>query len=193
MAALPHQYRWTRREYERLAELGAFAGKRVELIGGQIVEMPPQGPPHSVATALVAEVLRRIFPPGRFTIRSQDPLALAEYDEPEPALAVVIGAPRDYRTAHPTGEQTLLVVEVADSSPAYDLGAKADLYATAGIADYWVVNLPDRTVEVHRRPSPHPASDTRHRSAERQTVRPGGHVVPLAAPEQRILVDDLLP
>lgn len=193
MVTLPQLYRWTRQEYEQLTELGAFDGKRVELIGGQIVQMSPKKPPHSVATGLAEENLTQVFPRGRFTIRVQDPLALAEFDEPEPDVAVVIGEHRDYLAGHPTAEQTLLVVEVADSSLAYDLGPKADLYAAAGIKDYWVVNIPDRTIEVHRRPSPHPSSDTQHRYAERQTVRPGGYVVPLAAPEQRILVDDLLP
>jgi Uma2 family endonuclease len=193
MQTLPHRYRWTRQEYEHLAGLGAFAGRRVELIGGQIVKMSPKGSPHSVSNTLVEEALALVFPRRLYYVRTQDPLALGEYDEPEPDAAVVIGGPRDYLAGHPTAKQTVLVVEVADSSLAYDLGAKADIYAAAGIDDYWVVNLPDRVVEVHRRPAPHPASETGHRYAERQTIPLGSYVTPLAAPDQRILVDEMLP
>jgi Uma2 family endonuclease len=191
MQTLPQTYRWSRSEYARLGELGFFTGRRVELIGGQIVEMSPKKPRHSVGNERAKRALERPFPSDRFWIRVQEPLALGPYDEPEPDLAVVPGGPENYAADHPAG--ALLVVEVADTTLAYDRGAKADIYAAAGVADYWVINLVDRVIEVNRRPVPDAASETRIRFAERLTVAAGGQIAPLAAPGHRILVDDLLP
>jgi hypothetical protein len=122
MQTLPRLYRWTRAEYERLAEQGAFEGKRVELIGGMIVEMAAKGPVHSVRTNQVRKALERSCPLERFTVRIQEPLALGEWDEPESDVAAVIGQDADFRANHPTADQTVLVVEIADSSVAFDLG-----------------------------------------------------------------------
>jgi Uma2 family endonuclease len=191
MQTLPQTYRWSRSEYERLGELGFFTGRRVELIGGQIVEMSPKKPRHSAGNERAKRALESVFPPDRFWIRAQEPLALGQYDEPEPDVAVVPGGPEDYSDDHPSG--ALLIVEVADTTLAYDRGAKADIYAAAGIDDYWVINLVARVVEVCRRPLPDLASETGHRYAERLTVAAGGRIAPLAASDHPILVDDLLP
>ena len=106
-------------------------------------------------------------------------------------LAVVAGGPRDYCEYHPTG--AVLVVEIADATLAYDRTIKAAVYARAGIAEYWIVNLRDRLVEVHRQPTPmshqplgyHLRSVTRHTETER--------IVPLAASRAPVVVADLLP
>ncbi len=154
MQTLPQLYRWTRDEYEHLAELGFFEGKPVELIGGQIVTMSPKGPRHEAVAELVRLALAAAFPAGQAYVRKEAPLGLGAYDEPEPDAAVVVGGPRDYLTAHPTPAQTLLVVEVAETTRAFDLGGKADVYAAAGIDEYWVVCPAEDEVVVCRRQDP---------------------------------------
>lgn len=191
MQTLPEPYRFSRREYRRLGELGFFAGRRVELIEGQIIAMSPKGPRHRVATKRAERALERVFPSPRFTVWTQEPLALGPRDEPEPDVAVVEGPAEAALDEHPAG--ALLVVEVADATLAYDLGRKADLYAAAGILDYWVVDIPGRVLQVCRRPAPDPASETGSRYAERRRVAPDEAIAPLAAPDHPIHVMDLLP
>ena len=191
--AVPRPYHWSRQEVERLAELGAFEGVRVELIEGQIVEMSPKGPPHVVQVIRVRKVLEQMFPTGKFTVRSEAPLALSDHSAPEPDLVVAIGDDMDYATAHPTPSQIVLVVEVADTSLRFDVGAKADLYAAAGIVDYWVVNAAAGVVVVLRSPQTNAASPTGHRYAERRDYRPGEQIVTLADGARPTLVAALLP
>jgi Uma2 family endonuclease len=142
--------RFTRLEYERLTELNFFQpGERLELIDGLLVVREPQDTPHATGVRLVVNALRTVFGTG-WIVDSQLPVALDDYSEPEPDVAVVAGDPRDYRDAHPS--RPVLVVEVAESRLAFDRRDKASLYARAGIADYWVVNLGDHLVEIHREP-----------------------------------------
>ncbi len=119
------------------------------------------------------------------------PLALGEHSEPEPDVAVVAGEPEDYIAAHPS--TAALVVEVADASLPLDRRFKATIYARAGLREYWIVNLVDRVLEVHREPrvATDAADDWSYRSVD--LLRPPLHVTPLAAPGVRILVADLLP
>src|SRR6266853_670905 len=140
MSAEPKTRRWSRAEYTMMAELGLFDGQRVELVDGEIMQMPPQKNWHFVTIKLVEEALESAFGPG-YWVRTQGPINLGATSEPEPDIAVVAGKPRDYR-AHPNA--ALLVVEVSDTTLAYDRGRKASLYASASIADYWIVNLIDR-------------------------------------------------
>jgi Uma2 family endonuclease len=183
--------RWTREAYDRMIVAGIFApGERVELIDGEIIEMSPQKSPHSTAISLTADTLRVAFGAGHH-VRVQMPLALDPHSEPEPDVAVVLGSPRNYRDAHPSS--ALLVVEVTDSTLAYDREQKGSLYARAGIADYWVLNLGGRRLEVYRDPVPSPEArygwsyrTVQHHSAD-------DYVSPIAAPQTRIAVADLLP
>jgi Uma2 family endonuclease len=123
-------------------------------------------------------------------IRVQLPLALGPDSEPEPDVSVVRGTPRDAPSGHPT--TAALVVEVADSSLRLDRGPKARVYARAGIADYWIVNLIDRVLEVHREPSgPRPGGQSAYAAVH--TLDADAIIAPLAAPPARIAVADLLP
>jgi hypothetical protein len=115
-------------------------------------------------------------------VRVQSPLALSDDSEPEPDIAVVPAA--EYRRAHPT--QALLVVEVADTSVQKDRGIKTALYATADIPEFWLVNLIDRVVEIHRTP-------VSGRYTDVQLVDHGGHLTSAAFRDVRIAVADLLP
>jgi Uma2 family endonuclease len=182
--------RWTRLEYERLIDLGVFApDDRLELIAGQLIVREPQGRPHSTGIRLVAGTLRAAFGPD-WNIEAQLPIALDEESEPEPDVAVVAGGPRDYLASHPT--HPALVVEVALSSLALDRGEKASIYARAGVADYWIVNLADNLLEVYRVPQADPDAPLGWRYGSTTALRRGDAVTPLALPHWSIPISDLL-
>ena len=183
--------RWTRAEYERLVEAEILGPEdRIELLGGTMICKEPQYSPHATSIRLVERALTAAFGPG-WDVRSQMPVALDDESEPEPDVAVVPGAPRDYRDAHPT--RPVLVVEVALSRLAFDREHKGSLYARAGIADYWLVNLPDRRLEVYRAPVPDGAAPFGWRYGSAFTLGPEERVAPLAAPGASVTVADLLP
>lgn len=182
--------RWKRAEYERLVDLGAFEGDPVELIGGQLIVAEPQNSPHATAVGAADDALRAVLPPG-FLVRAQMPMALDDESAPEPDLAVVSGRRADYRHGHPT--RAVLVLEVADSSLHFDRHDKGSLYARARIAEYWIVNLIERVLEVYRDPEPDPAAPHgwSYRSVSRlapPAVRALG-----ALPSVQVQVGDLLP
>lgn len=182
--------RWSREEYERMVDGGIFApGERAELVDGEVLAMTPQGSAHATALLLAEEALRSAFGVGSH-VRVQLPLALDPSSEPEPDLTVVAGSPRDYRDTHPTS--AVLVVEISDTTLTYDREQKGSLYARAGLSDYWILSLPDRTLEVYR--DPYPVSQARYGWGYRtiQQCNAGDHISPLAA-AARIAVADLLP
>ena len=111
----------------------------MELIEGEVVDMPPQKNAHYTAILLAQRALERAFGPN-YVVRVQGPLDLGERSQPEPDLAVVPGSPRDYRD-HP--KTASLVVEVSDSTLVFDRERKARLFAKAGIPEYWIINLVD--------------------------------------------------
>ena len=182
--------RWTREEYDRLIEVGLLQeDDPIELIEGRLVVAEPQHEPHACAVELVSEALRRAFGRG-WRVRVQLPLALGPDSEPEPDVSVVRGTPRDAISGHPTA--AALVVEIADSSLRLDRGPKAQVYARAGIADYWIVNLVDRVLEVRREPSGRePYGRARYTAVA--TLGADASLAPLAAPDATISVADLLP
>jgi Uma2 family endonuclease len=150
LIAEPNLRRWTLDEFQQMGEMGFFTDERVELIDGEIIEMPPQKDVHAIVVSLVDKTFSKALPSG-FWVRSQLPLHLGDASEPEPDLSIVKGNPRDYLgKGHP--KSALLVAEVSDSTLQFDRTIKASLYAAAGIGDYWIVNLNDRCVEVCRDP-----------------------------------------
>jgi Uma2 family endonuclease len=180
-----------REQYDRLVEAGVFGPEdRVELLDGLLVAREPQGGRHATAVALVRAALEKAF--GRsYHVREEKPIALDEQSEPEPDVAVVLGRPRDYRDAHPS--RPVLVVEVADTSLALDRLRKGRLYARAGIAEYWVVNLIDEILEVYRQPARAPSGHGDWKYDSVRLLRRSAIVNPLAAPRARIRVAALLP
>ena len=147
----PH--RWTREEYHRLGESGAFPeSDKWELLDGEIYPKMPQGKAHITAVRAVVAALRAIFGEG-FDVNAQLPLPLSEHSEPEPDVLVLRGSWRDYDGRDPDlREDVILAVEVSDSSLNRDQGLKARLYAASGVGEYWIVDLRHRTLEVRRRP-----------------------------------------
>lgn len=185
-----HTRRWTRCEYNRLIALGVLnEDDPIELLAGHLVVAEPQNTPHAIAIELAAEALRTAFGPG-WRMRVQLPLALDPRSAPEPDVAVVAGSPRDAATDHPS--RPALVVEIAESTLALDRGLKLRLYARAGVPEYWIVNLVDRELEVHREPS---AGAPGRRSSYRSVTRlaSADTVTPLACPHRAISVAELLP
>jgi Uma2 family endonuclease len=173
-----------------MAETGLFDGKHVELIEGDVIEMRPMGPPHRTAVVLTGDRLREVFGTGYF-INVQSPFDAGEPSEPEPDIAVIPGNVRDYQEAHPT--TAMLIVEVADTSLLYDRTVKASLYAKAGISEYWIVNLVDHQVEVHRYPTPMPEQIYGFGYSSITTLKAPDTIVPLATPHTAIAVAELLP
>lgn len=145
----PRRIRPLRRvEFDRLVETGAFEGERVELVRGVLVEMAPQGVPHANAVEVLNELLVSALR-GRARVRTQLPFVVGDDSELEPDLAVLERSAS--RRTHPS--RALLVVEVADSTLAFDRKVKAQLYAEAQVPEYWVVDTARRQVEVHTRPA----------------------------------------
>ncbi len=143
---------FTTDEYERMIEAGVLTeNDRVELIEGEIVNMAAKGSRHSACVTRI-NVLFFHHVGQSAIIRIQDPIRLGNSSEPEPDIALV--QPRDdlYAGSHPVPGDVLLVVEVSDTTLAYDHGLKLALYAREGIPEVWVVNLPDEIVEVYAQP-----------------------------------------
>ena len=186
----PHPLRWTREEFYRLAEAGFFHGRRVMLIEGKVIVMSPMRDPHARAIVFALQALPPVLG-GDFTYRPQMPLHLGQSSEPEPDLAVIAGSPRSQPPGHPT--TAALVVEVADSSLAFDTGDKCSLYAAAGIADYWVVDLAHNRLLVYRDPRPDPSAVHGAIYFHRKFFNQTDTIAPLAAPGRTITVADLLP
>ncbi len=185
----PRAWRMPRATYDRIVEKGILGpDDKVELLGGRLIVAEPKYSPHATSVHLVARVLRQVFGEGWY-VRTEAPLALGQFSEPEPDVCVVRGDIRDYRDAHPT--EAALVVEVAESSLRLDRTVKKNIYAAGGITDYWIVNLVTRTLEVYREPGDVPRRRREYRRMV--TLDPEETVSPLAAPDAPIRVADLLP
>jgi Uma2 family endonuclease len=177
--------RWTAEEYHQMGEAGILGpDDRVELIEGEIIHKPVIGPRHVVC---VAELSRRLLLAvgDRAVVWPQGPIRLRRVTEPEPDLTLLRPRGDRYLQAPAHAEDTLLVVEVADSSYRYDLGVKLPLYALAGIPELWIVDLTHDIVEVHRQPA-------RSGHAFRQRVGLGGTVSPADLPDIALAVDHVL-
>ena len=146
--------RFTRAEYYRMAEVGILGeDDRVELIRGEIVEMSPIGRRHRAFVGNLNQLLA-VRLAGHAIVWMQNPIVLAEDTEPQPDIAVLRRRPVPYKEREAWAEDALLLIEVADSSLAYDRSTKLQLYAEAGIPEYWVVDCTTEAVEVYRTPGP---------------------------------------
>jgi Uma2 family endonuclease len=188
----PHPVRrFTVEEFLWMVEAGVFArNERFELLEGWIIPTMTRNPPHEVTIVLVQDGLRGPLPPG-WHIRTQASTRTPD-SVPEPDLAIVRGAARDYLKRHPGPQDTALVVEVADSSLAEDRGIKLRLYARAGYPIYWIVNLIVMMIEVYTDPTGPDATPT-YRTRRDYGV---DDVVPLVIDGRevgRIAARDLLP
>lgn len=184
--------RFTRDQYRAMAEHGFFDGRRVCLLHGEIIDMAAMKEPHACGVSLVVDALRTVAPVGHY-VRSQMPLDVNTSNDPEPDVVVVPGNARTYRDSPtaPSAADALIVVEVADSTVDQDITEKAELYATAGIADYWVLDVENERLLVFRDPRPIPAGGQSYRTCLRLVS--GDTISLLAVPNTPIPVADLLP
>jgi len=173
-AALP----LTVEQYHRLSA-GGIVSERTELLQGILIEQMTKSPLHTFLVQRLTRWIERALPAGWF-VRKEEPLTLPD-SEPEPDIAVVGGGPEDYRTAHPA--TAALVVEVAIATLGIDR-AKADIYAAAGIPEYWIVVPDSRTVEVFRRPGPAGYGERLTVSAADAMLEPAGLAMPPLPIEQ---------
>jgi len=189
---VPQQRLLTVEEFNRAWTLGVYGPEeRLELIEGEVIEkVTPQLMPHATGMTLAADKVRSHFGRGYY-VRVQQPLLLGNRSQPEPDVAVITGEARDYMDAHPT--TAVLLIEVSDSTLRYDRTIKAGLYARAGIADYWILNLVDRVLEVHREPAAMTDMPLGHgyRSVTRYTR--SDSIAPLSALHSVIAVTDIMP
>jgi Uma2 family endonuclease len=189
-------FRWTSAAYDQAVAAGVFAERRVELLGGEIFEMAPEGPAHVVHVMQVVEALTASLPFGVGHIREAHPIALPPHGEPEPDVAVVAGRNLDYARQHPTVAQLRLVMEVSDTTASYDLGRKAFEYAAAGVAHYWVLLVAERVLVTMREPVRTAVTPTNpvgwtHRQQDRWSI--GQTVTPPIDGAQSLTVASLFP
>jgi Uma2 family endonuclease len=184
--ASPAPHRFTIDEYHRMADAGLFGeDDRIELLDGEIVEMAPIGSRH----AGCVNKLTRLFierAQGRGIVAVQNPILVPDHSEPQPDLAVLRPRSDDYAEAHPLPPDVLLVVEVADTTVAWDRRRKVPLYAAASLLEVWLVDLPAGAIEVFR-----DAHDGEYTAVT--TARPGDVLAPLGLPEVQLRVDEILP
>jgi Uma2 family endonuclease len=183
-----HLRRFSVDEYHRMIEAGILKeDDPIELLEGLLVTKMVRNPPHDLALSLVEAALASSLSSDWFC-RIQSAVTTLD-SEPEPDVAVVRGPRRRYAEAHPTPADVALIVEIADASLARDRTDKARLYANAGIREYWIVNLVDGVVELHRDPDRGSGS-----FAVRLTIGRDGEIVTMATGREiRIAAVDLLP
>jgi Uma2 family endonuclease len=148
----PQRHRITVEHFYRMAEAGLFDDSaRVELVNGEIIDVPPMGSRHASTVHRIAAALSTVFG-ERAMVRQQLPLRLSVDSEPLPDIAVVVPRADDYASAHPTASDTWLVVEVSDSTLRYDREVKTGLYARSNVPEVWVVDLQADRVHLYRSP-----------------------------------------
>ncbi|GFZ99878.1 Uma2 family endonuclease [Okeania sp. KiyG1] len=172
-------------EYYKLLEAGILTeDERVELIRGEILKMSPISPSHAGCVKRLAE----LFILGlakTVTVGIQDPVRLNDNSEPEPDIALLQRRPDFYRTQHPQPEDVFLLIEVADTTVKYDREVKIPLYAENNIVEVWLVNLPQKCLEVYRQPTGNGYENV-------QTFQSGDTVTIQALPNVTFTVDEIL-
>lgn len=147
------KYWITADEFEQMGRAGIFhPDARLELLEGEIYQMSPIGSPHAACVDYLSTLFNRHFG-DRVIVRVQNPIRLHDFSEPQPDVALLRWRDDFYRSAHPTPADVLLVIEVADTTVETDRSYKMPLYASAGIAEAWLVNLPEERIELFAEPA----------------------------------------
>ncbi|BDA73802.1 hypothetical protein ACCM5_07173 [Calothrix sp. PCC 7716] len=176
--------KWTLDDYHLMIQVGLLKGRNVELLNGEIVEMPPEGPEHAQLSTDAGDYLRPLLG-ERAIVRDAKPITIpATGSEPEPDLAIVQPLRTLYRTRHPYPENVFLIIEYSNTSLSKDLDAKKKAYAMAGILEYWIVDLKNRLLKVFRNPVNNDYMD--------EITLLEGEVSPVSFPEIKIPVERLL-
>ena len=179
--------KFTAEEYFRMVEAGIIQeDERVELVEGEILLMPPMGHPHASGIMRHTRIFASLIVANRVTLLVQAPLPLSEHSAPEPNLALLKFREDDYAGGYASPEDTLLVIEVAESSLNYDMAVKSQIYGRAGIAEMWVLNLQGDCLERFTEPG-----DAGY--AQHTTLRRREKISPVSLPDVELAVEDLLP
>lgn len=183
--AVQTKHRFSVEDYHRMVETGVLRpDARVELLDGEIIDMPPIGPFHSS----VVNELVRVFnesSKGRWLVWSQNPISLDQHSEPQPDLMLVKPSADRYRAKHPRPADVFLLVEVSDTTLDLDRNEKLSTYGRAGVPEVWSVNLLEHTIEVYREPNfPGYGAKT--------VARTDGHAKPQTFPDVVVDVAELL-
>ncbi len=182
----PQRRRLTVDDFAKMCEVGILsADDRVELIDGELVEMPPMGPPHAGIVNRLANILPACVGHDA-DLRVQSSVQLTRFTQPEPDLAVVRRDPRHYLQVHPQPDDILIAIEVADSSLTYDREEKMPRYAAAGVPEAWLVNVRARTVTIYTDPSPTGYGTSR-------TLEWAEELIATAVDGLRLTFEDILP
>lgn len=171
--------KWTLDEYHRMIEAGILDNRRVELLRGDIIEKAPESPPHAYFSTEAGEYLMRLLR-ERVKIRSLKPVTLPNNSEPEPDIAIVQPNGRQYLQHHPYPENIFWLIEYSDNSLEKDLEVKKEIYAEAGINEYWVVNLETKELIVFRNPQQNKYTNI--------STFNSGTIYPLAFPDIAVFV-----
>lgn len=176
--------KWTVADYHRIIAAGILEERNVELIGGEIIEMAPEGESHAYCSDEAGEYLIYLLG-DRAKVRQGKPITLpVSNSEPEPDIAVIQRLGQDYREHHPYPENIFWLIEYSNSTLSKDLGIKNQIYAAAGIAEYWVINLRTMELIVFRSPT-----DEGYQLRETLTQ---GNINPLAFPDVAVSINRLL-
>jgi Uma2 family endonuclease len=179
-------HRFTTKDFHRMVEAGILhEDDRVELLHGEIVDMPPIGPGHASGVKRLLNGFLPLQLQGKVIISVQDPIQLGGHSEPQPDLALLKPRPDFYAQGHPTPQEVLLVVEVMESSAGYDREVKVPLYARFGIPETWLLDVERGLVEIYREPSSEGYRQSR-------TIRRGERLSPAAFPQFVLTVDEIL-
>jgi Uma2 family endonuclease len=186
--AEPRRKLWTRAEVDALSSTGLFDQQRMELVEGELINTMGKLPPHVNSAMRLMEWLIGVF--GVRFVRPESPINVAPEDNPtslpEPDLIVLKRDFSNITNAHPGPEDLHLIIEVSDSTLAFDLRTKAGLYARAGIPEYWVLDIAGRRMIVHRDPRG-------GRYASVAAYNGNESVAPLCAPESALRVSEAFP
>ncbi len=174
--------KWSLDDYHQMIESGLLAERSLELINGEIIEMSPEGVSHSFYCRGTAKYLRSLLG-NRAEVSEAHPITLPNDSEPEPDIAIVRSPDTLYQTRHPFPEDIFWLIEIANSTLAKDLGVKRELYARAGIPEYWVMNLQTSELVIFR-----DLIDNKYRS---EICLNDGDISPLAFPDLSIDISRL--
>jgi Uma2 family endonuclease len=176
-------YKWTIDRYHQAVEVGIFDDQSVELLNGELINMPSEGVPHASLSSNAGDYLRELLG-GRAKVREGHPVTLPNDSEPEPDLAIVEPDTTIYSLHHPYPENIFWLIEYSESSLQKDLGIKAQIYASANIGEYWVINLKTRGLVVFREPT--------NGEYQSQITFTRGMISPLSFPDIQIEVNRLI-
>ena len=174
---------WSLENYHQMIESGLLAGRQVELIDGQILDMAPELPIHRATYRRGVKYLEETLG-DRAVVFSAAPITLADGSEPQPDICIAVPPESRYDARHPQPEDIYWLIEVSNSTLAYDLGEKVQLYARKSIREYWVIDIPTNQLWVHR-----DFGEGEYRSRVQLST---GRVIPLALPDIEVEIERLL-